>query len=276
VAAQILPKASRAGRIADLYAMFPDLMRLKALRGGQLSGGQRQMLAVARALIVEPSVLILDEPSAGLAPKIVKEVFANLKAVNATGVTTVLVEQNVKAALAIADRAIVLVEGQVRLEGDAHSLGDDAVMAEEVQGVRAFGQESAVEMVMGRVAERMMTSRSSLEVTKEYARVGAVIGVITYAGGKTENLFTLFGVSQDTELAFDLGTRKDGVLRAFCAGVIRQMSKNLAGIPFTGIHAICGDAFFDDLLKNPEIRDTFLNNPAAAQLRATYIQTNQS
>ncbi|RST85727.1 ABC transporter ATP-binding protein [Aquibium carbonis] len=136
VAAQILPKASRAGRIADLYAMFPDLLRLKTLRAGQLSGGQRQMLAVARALIVEPSVLILDEPSAGLAPRIVREVFDNLKAVNATGVTTILVEQNVKAALAIADRAIVLVEGQVRLEGDAHSLGDDAVMAELYLGAR--------------------------------------------------------------------------------------------------------------------------------------------
>jgi branched-chain amino acid transport system ATP-binding protein len=136
IAAQIMPKPRRAGRIADLYSMFPDLFRLKALRAGQLSGGQRQMLAVARALIVEPSVLILDEPSAGLAPKIVKEVFAGLKVINDTGVTTVLVEQNVKAALAIADRAIVLVEGRVRLEGDAGSLGDDAVMAELYLGSR--------------------------------------------------------------------------------------------------------------------------------------------
>ncbi|MDN2581222.1 ABC transporter ATP-binding protein [Aquibium sp. ELW1220] len=136
VAAQVLPRERRAGRIADLYAMFPDLARLKALRAGQLSGGQRQMLAVARALIVEPSVLILDEPSAGLAPKVVQDVFANLKAINAAGVTTVLVEQNVKAALAIADRAIVLVEGEVRLEGDARTLGDDAVVAELYLGSR--------------------------------------------------------------------------------------------------------------------------------------------
>lgn len=130
LAAQILPKEKRAGRIADLYSMFPDLARLKSLRAGQLSGGQRQMLAVARALIVEPSVLILDEPSAGLAPKIVNEVFARLKAINETGVTMVLVEQNVKAALAIADRAIVLVEGEVRLEGAADTLADDPVIAE--------------------------------------------------------------------------------------------------------------------------------------------------
>lgn len=130
IAVQILPKESRAGRIAALYEMFPDLARLRALRAGQLSGGQRQMLAVARALIIEPSVLILDEPSAGLAPKIVGEVFARLKAINATGVTTILVEQNVKAALAIADRAIVLVEGEVRLEGHSSALADDPVIGE--------------------------------------------------------------------------------------------------------------------------------------------------
>ena len=122
IAAQILPRPGRAGRIAALYGMFPDLARLKTLRAGQLSGGQRQMLAVARALIVEPSVLVLDEPSAGLAPKVVSEVFSRLREINATGVTTVLVEQNVKAALAIADRAVVLVEGEVRLDEPAAGL----------------------------------------------------------------------------------------------------------------------------------------------------------
>jgi branched-chain amino acid transport system ATP-binding protein len=130
LAAQILPKNSRSRRIAVLYAMFPDLLRLRALRAGQLSGGQRQMLAVARALIIEPSVLILDEPSAGLAPKVVNEVFARLKAINATGVTTILVEQNVKAALAIADRAIVLVEGAVQLDASSAALVDDPVIGE--------------------------------------------------------------------------------------------------------------------------------------------------
>ena len=136
LAAQILPKAHRAERIAALYEMFPDLLRLKALRAGQLSGGQRQMLAVARALIIEPTVLILDEPSAGLAPKVVTEVFANLKAINATGVTTVLVEQNVKAALAIADRAVILVEGRLRHEGKAAGLMDDPLIAELYLGAR--------------------------------------------------------------------------------------------------------------------------------------------
>jgi branched-chain amino acid transport system ATP-binding protein len=136
LAANILPKEKRARRIAELYAMFPDLGSRPSLRAGQLSGGQRQMLAVARALIVEPSVLILDEPSAGLSPKIVSEVFARLKQINETGVTIVLVEQNVKAALAIADRAVILVEGRLRHEGLAATLGDDPIVAELYLGAR--------------------------------------------------------------------------------------------------------------------------------------------
>jgi branched-chain amino acid transport system ATP-binding protein len=136
LAADILPKERRARRISDLYAMFPDLAARPSLRAGQLSGGQRQMLAVARALIVEPSVLILDEPSAGLSPKIVAEVFSRLKAINRAGVTIVLVEQNVKAALAIADRAVILVEGLVRHEGPAATLADDPIVAELYLGAR--------------------------------------------------------------------------------------------------------------------------------------------
>ncbi|MDQ6436089.1 ABC transporter ATP-binding protein [Mesorhizobium sp. LHD-90] len=136
LAADILPRERQARRIADLYKMFPDLAARPSLRAGQLSGGQRQMLAVARALIVEPAVLILDEPSAGLSPKIVGEVFSRLKSINQAGVTIILVEQNVKAALAIADRAVILVEGLVRHEGPAATLADDPIVAELYLGVR--------------------------------------------------------------------------------------------------------------------------------------------
>ena len=140
LAADILPKEKRGERIAALYAMFPDLAERPSRRAGALSGGQRQMLAVARALIVEPSVLILDEPSAGLSPKIVSEVFARLKEINDRGVTIVLVEQNVKAALAIADRAIILVEGRVAHEGTAASLAGDPVIGELYLGARHHRQ----------------------------------------------------------------------------------------------------------------------------------------
>ncbi len=110
--------------------MFPDLAARPALKAGQLSGGQRQMLAVARALIVAPSVLILDEPSAGLSPKVATEVFRTLKAINQTGVTILLVEQNVKAALAIAHRGVILVDGKLRHEGPAATLAGDPIVAE--------------------------------------------------------------------------------------------------------------------------------------------------
>ena len=135
LAADILPRHLRRERIAHVEAMFPDLARRPGLRAGQLSGGQRQMLAVARALIVNPRVLILDEPSAGLSPRIVNEVFANLAAINSSGVTIVLVEQNVKAALAIAHRGVVLVEGRLRHEGPAATLAHDPIIAELYLGI---------------------------------------------------------------------------------------------------------------------------------------------
>lgn len=122
--------------LADVWALFPDLARQARLMAGSLSGGQRQMLAAARALVVGPRVLMLDEPSAGLSPKYVSEVFARLQEIRATGVTILLVEQNAKAALSIADRAYVLVEGRPAHEGPAATLWDDPRIAELYLGRR--------------------------------------------------------------------------------------------------------------------------------------------
>jgi branched-chain amino acid transport system ATP-binding protein len=122
--------------LAETYALFPDLARQARLLAGSLSGGQRQMLAAARALIVKPRVLMLDEPSAGLSPKFVEQVFARLQEVRETGVSILLVEQNARAALAIGDRAYVLVEGREAHEGPARSLWDDPVIAELYLGKR--------------------------------------------------------------------------------------------------------------------------------------------
>jgi branched-chain amino acid transport system ATP-binding protein len=98
-----------------VLAMFPEVAGRMHMRAGLLSGGQRQMLAFASAMMAAPKVLLLDEPSAGLSPKLVGEIFDKVKAVNASGVTVFMIEQNVKEALRIAHRAMVLVNGTVRL-----------------------------------------------------------------------------------------------------------------------------------------------------------------
>ena len=125
LAAQVLPSAKRAERIAAMYELFPDLARRPSMTAGALSGGQRQMLAAARALLVEPKVIILDEPSAGLSPKLVGTVLDTLTRINETGVAILLVEQNVRAALAVADTAAVLVDGRLAHRGPAKGLADD-------------------------------------------------------------------------------------------------------------------------------------------------------
>ena len=133
----ILKPKEAAAQIEKMYETFPDLRDFRRRGAGNLSGGQRQMLAVARALIVEPKLLVLDEPSAGLSPKFVSMVFSMLSDIRKAGVTILLVEQNAKAALKIGDRAYVLVEGKGRHEGVASGLWNDPVVAELYLGQRA-------------------------------------------------------------------------------------------------------------------------------------------
>jgi branched-chain amino acid transport system ATP-binding protein len=145
LAADRLPDAKAAGRqVEAMFETFPDLARQKKLLAGRLSGGQRQMLAIARALITRPSVLMLDEPSAGLSPKLVDLVFTRIAALRATGVAILLVEQNTRAALRIADRALVLVEGRNRHEGPARALATDPGLAELYLGSRQGAAPSAL------------------------------------------------------------------------------------------------------------------------------------
>jgi Phage major capsid protein E len=150
---------------------------------------------------------------------------------------------------------------------------DDAIMADEVQGVRAWNTESEVETVMGKVSERQMLHGNSLEATIEYMRIGALKGLVTYADGTTFNLYDFFGMSPPNVVDWDLdnATPADGILRRKSAALWRAMGTALGGIPFTGIRAFCGDAFFDDLMAHKEIRATYLNTPAAQQLRESYV-----
>ncbi|MCL6527633.1 MAG: ABC transporter ATP-binding protein [Thermaceae bacterium] len=114
--------------IQRMFGLFPILLERRNQAAGTLSGGEQQMLALARALMSRPKLLLLDEPSLGLAPLVVRSIFGTLKALKAAGTTILLVEQNVNLALELADRAYVLRTGQVALEGQAKELqGDERV-----------------------------------------------------------------------------------------------------------------------------------------------------
>lgn len=108
--------------IEDVYSRFPRLKERYRQVAGTLSGGEQQMLAIGRALMSRPKILLMDEPSMGLSPLLVKEIFSIIAEVNASGVTVLLVEQNAKMALSIANRAYVLETGRVVMEGDAKEL----------------------------------------------------------------------------------------------------------------------------------------------------------
>lgn len=118
-------RTTSPARIAEMYDRFPILAERRNLLAGALSGGEQQMLAIARALVAQPSVLVLDEPSMGLAPRIVREVFGVIEQIRASGTTVVLVEQNARQALKSADYGYVLETGEIVHEGAADSLLTD-------------------------------------------------------------------------------------------------------------------------------------------------------
>lgn len=109
-------------RMEDVFEKFPRLKERQNQLAGTFSGGEQQMLAVGRALMSNPKIILMDEPSMGLSPLLVQEVFAIIKEVNAAGITILLVEQNAKMALKVANRAYVLETGKIKLSGDAKEL----------------------------------------------------------------------------------------------------------------------------------------------------------
>ena len=132
----------QSGRLAEVFAIFPRLQERRAQMASTLSGGERQMLAIGRALMAKPRLLMLDEPSLGLAPLIVKEVLQVVASLRNHGVSVLLVEQNARAALKVADRAYVLEMGAVALSGQAKDLLGDKRIIETYLGM---GNKAAVE-----------------------------------------------------------------------------------------------------------------------------------
>lgn len=122
-------KAAINNDLNHIYELFPRLLERRKQAAGTLSGGEQQMLAMGRALMAKPKILLLDEPSMGLSPLLVKEIFRIIQDINKRGTTILLVEQNAKMALAIADRAYVLETGKITLEGT----GEELAASEQVR-----------------------------------------------------------------------------------------------------------------------------------------------
>jgi branched-chain amino acid transport system ATP-binding protein len=130
-------------QINVVFEIFPRLKERRTQLAGTLSGGERQMLAVGRALMSRPTLLMLDEPSLGLAPLVVKEIFRTIEALRKTGVTTLLVEQNARAALETADYGYVLEMGEIALQGAASDLANDPRVIDTYLGAARKKSESA-------------------------------------------------------------------------------------------------------------------------------------
>jgi len=122
-----------------VYALFPRLQERRAQLAGTLSGGERQMLAVGRALMSQPKLLMLDEPSLGLAPLVVREIFAIIERLREQGVSILLVEQNARAALQVADHGYVLETGEISMQGPARQLAEDPRVIETYLGAARSG-----------------------------------------------------------------------------------------------------------------------------------------
>lgn len=120
-----VPKAMRQRAMEEVFDMFPILAERRKLQAGSLSGGEQQMLAIGRALMASPKLLLMDEPSLGLAPKIIVEIFQLVQKLNRQGTSVLLVEQNAVASLQISHRAYVMESGQITREGSALALQND-------------------------------------------------------------------------------------------------------------------------------------------------------
>ena len=166
----VLDKSTKRDQIARMYELFPRLGERTGQDAGTMSGGERQMVAMARALMPNPHVLLLDEPSAGLAPAFVEAIFEKVEEINNAGVTIVMVEQNARRALAMSSRGYVLDLGKDRYEGKGTELLDDPKVAELYLGGGSSRVDEAEEPESG---ERIGLASAADEAPRKDEAAGA-------------------------------------------------------------------------------------------------------
>jgi branched-chain amino acid transport system ATP-binding protein len=264
-------KAARAAARAWVDELFPILRERASQRAGLLSGGEQQMLAIGRALMASPRVLLLDEPSLGLAPKIVEQVGGVIREINERGVTVVLVEQNAAMALAVADHAVVLEVGEVALRGTAAELGESEAVRERYLGVTTRTatapqrvESAARPLVVENLSVRFggLSALSDVSFTVEPGSLHALIG--PNGAGKSTCLNVLSGVYAATAGSVRYGDRELTRLRPHriaALGVARTF-QNIALSPGVSVldnllvarHRLMRSGFVADGLKLPRAR----------------------
>jgi branched-chain amino acid transport system ATP-binding protein len=162
----LVPKAQRSGRIEAVFNDFPKLRERASQLAGTMSGGEQQMVAVARAMVCAPRLLMLDEPSLGLAPKMVDELLAIARRIADAGTTVLMVEQNVKKALAVADRGYVLERGEIVASGPAKLLARSTVIQETYLGAANGGASNGGTGKEGAANEGTVSAREALRSIK--------------------------------------------------------------------------------------------------------------
>ena len=242
-------RTERQGRdeaYARVYDLFPRLAERRGQRGALLSGGEQQMLAIGRALMAEPRLLLLDEPSLGLAPQMVERIAETVQAINRQGTAVVLVEQNAAMALEIADRATVLEVGEVAVEGSAADLARSDDVRERYLGLgRApdVGEVSAVTPVTGRRQAQPLTVE---DVTVTFGGLSALDAVsLTVEPGSTHAVIGPNGAGKSTLLNV-----LTGVYRA-SGGRVRYGDATLTGLRPPRIAALGISRTFQNLALSP-------------------------